>query len=166
MSREEWLVDASALLAAIHKERGGDAVREVIDGSVISAVNWSEVLQKLEQADIDREQVETALKALGLKVIEFTGKDASIAAGLWKASRKLGLSFADRACLAAGLRMGRKVMTADRIWKTLDIGIEVWVIRERIRLLAGERPCVAGMAGLREVLQSGYRRGFGLRSSV
>ncbi len=129
MSQEEWLVDASALLAAIHGERGGDVVREVIDGSVISAVNWSEVLQKLKQAGIDCEQVEMALKALGLKVIEFTDRDASIAAGLWNASRKLGLSFADRACLATGLRIRRKVLTADRVWKKLDIGIAVQVIR-------------------------------------
>jgi len=129
MSQEEWLVDASALLAAIHDERGGDVVREVIDGSVISAVNWSVVLQKLKQADIDCEQVEMALKALGLKVIDFTDRDASIAAGLWNASRKLGLSFADRACLATGLRTRRKVLTADRVWKKLDIGITVQVIR-------------------------------------
>ena len=129
MSQEEWLIDASALLAAIHNERGGDIVREVIDGSVISAVNWSEVLQKLEQSGIDCEQVEMALKALGLKVVEFAEEDASIAASLWKASRKLGLSLADRACLATGLRMRRQVLTADRAWKKLDIGITVQVIR-------------------------------------
>jgi len=34
--------------------------------------NWSEVLQKLERAGINTAQIESALKALGLKVLDFT----------------------------------------------------------------------------------------------
>jgi PIN domain nuclease of toxin-antitoxin system len=37
--------------------------------------------------------------------------------------------LADRACLALGLRLGGPVVTADRVWGKLDIGIEIILIR-------------------------------------
>ncbi len=54
---------------------------------------------------------------VGLQIEPFTMRDAEIAAGLWKQTRALGLSFADRACLAPGLRQGWPVVTADRVWQ-------------------------------------------------
>jgi len=47
MTQQKWVVDASALLAAIQNEKGGEYVKQHIDRCVISTVNWSEVLQKL-----------------------------------------------------------------------------------------------------------------------
>ncbi len=129
MSQEKWVVDASALLAAIHNEKGGDLVEKNIDHCVISAVNWSEVLQKLERADINTTQVESALKALGLEVLDFTDEDAHIASKLWKPSKTLGLSLADRACLATGIRLNTKVITADKVWAKMEFDIEVVLIR-------------------------------------
>ena len=37
-------------------------------------------------------------------------------------TRKLGLSFGDRACLAFGRRLGWPVLTTDRDWKKLEVG--------------------------------------------
>ena len=129
MSQDKWVVDASALLAAIHNEKGGDIVEKNIDRCIISAVNWSEVLQKLERADINTTQVESALKALGLEVLDFTDKDAHFASKLWKSSKTLGLSLADRACLATGIRLNTKVITADKIWAKMELDIEIVLIR-------------------------------------
>jgi len=44
-------------------------------------------------------------------------------------TRSAGLSLADRACLALALRLGYGVLTADRQWSNLDIGLEVKLIR-------------------------------------
>ena len=129
MTQEIWVVDASALLATIHKERGGELVEQNIEHCVISAVNWSEVLQKLERAGINTAQVESALKALGLEVLDFTDEDAHFASKLWESSKSLGLSLADRACLATGLRLNTKVITADKIWAKMELEIEVVLIR-------------------------------------
>lgn len=129
MSQVKWVVDASALLAAIHKERGGDIVEQNIDRCIISAVNWSEVLQKLEHANIDIVQIESALKALGLEVLYFTDEDAHIASKLWASSKLLGLSLADRACLATGIRLNTKVITADKVWAKMALDIEICLIR-------------------------------------
>jgi len=40
------VLDASALLAFLHNEPGADKVDAIISDSLISTVNWSEVVQK------------------------------------------------------------------------------------------------------------------------
>jgi PIN domain nuclease of toxin-antitoxin system len=48
---------------------------------------------------------------------------------LRRQTRDHGLSLGDRACLALAVSLGLPVMTADRAWMALDLGIEVIVIR-------------------------------------
>ena len=44
-------------------------------------------------------------------------------------TRVQGLSLGDRSCLALGLRLGRPVLTADRGWLAVDVGVSVRLIR-------------------------------------
>ena len=111
MSKEKWVVDASAVLAAIQDEQGGEYVKQHIDRCVISSVNWSEVLQKLSGSGSDVEKIDAYLNALGLSVIDFTEADGRLSASLWSSCKSLGLSLADRACLATGLRLQAKIIT-------------------------------------------------------
>ncbi len=127
--KQTWVLDASALLAAIHNEIGGDYVQQHIDRCVISSVNWSEVLQKLERSDVHLEKIKTSLKALGLTIIQFTEEDAQLCATLWSSCNNLGLSLADRACLATGQRLQSKVITADRVWGNLETPHKIHLIR-------------------------------------
>ena len=96
------VLDASALLAAIQQETGGDKVQDVIEHAVISSVNWSEVLQKLQRVGVDTDAMTEAFYALGFEVVPFTVEDAKFAAELWPVSKSKGLSLADRSCLALG----------------------------------------------------------------
>jgi len=121
------VLDASALLAWLHDEPGGDQVEALLEVAVMSAVNWSEVLQKSVARGVAVEGLREDLEALGLQIEPFTIRDAEIAAGLWEQTRPLGLSLADRACLALGLRLGWPVVTADRAWQAL--GSQVRLIR-------------------------------------
>ena len=41
----------------------------------------------------------------------------------------LGLSLADRACLALGQRLNLPVYTADRVWAQLQLSIPIHLIR-------------------------------------
>jgi PIN domain nuclease of toxin-antitoxin system len=64
-----------------------------------------------------------------MTVEPFSTADAEIAASLYQPSAQLGLSLADRACLALGKRLDVRVMTADRVWAQLSIGVEIVLIR-------------------------------------
>lgn len=45
------------------------------------------------------------------------------------ATKKLGLSLGDRACIALGRQLRRPVLTTDRNWRYLELEIEIRVIR-------------------------------------
>ncbi|GAB3505366.1 type II toxin-antitoxin system VapC family toxin [Amycolatopsis cihanbeyliensis] len=125
------VLDASAMLALLRTEPGHEQVAQLLPGSVISAINYSEVVQKLTQLGSTTAEDDTAaLVALGATVAPFDTTAAINAARLWPATRAAGLSLADRACLglAADLAGGLAV-TADRAWARLDLAVPVRLIR-------------------------------------
>jgi ribonuclease VapC len=75
------------------------------------------------------EQTLSYLLLLGIQIVDFTTDMAVSAASLRSATKSLGLSFGDRACLALGQKQSGLVLTADRSWAELDTGVEVVVIR-------------------------------------
>lgn len=134
---EKRVLDASALLAYLQDEPGAETVRAaLVDGCVMSAVNWAEVLSKSEELVLGAEELISELTSRGvlgacLTVLPFAEADAPVAATLRPPTRHLGLSLADRACLALGLRLEATVLTADRTWRDLDpaLGVSVLLIR-------------------------------------
>ena len=123
------VLDASALLAFLHEEPGGEKVSPVLEGACVSAVNWCEVLEKSLQRDVDIEGMQREFMEVGATFEPFTPEQAETAARLYTQTRNHGLSLTDRACLALALDKGWPVMTADRAWAGLDLAIEVEVIR-------------------------------------
>lgn len=120
------VLDASAVLALLFREKGATEVEEVLADSAMSAVNWSEVVQKLAVRDVPAPE---ALLVLGLRIEPFTLADAGTTAALWTRGRTLRLSLADRACLALADRFNAEAWTADRAWATGDLGVRIRVIR-------------------------------------
>ena len=123
------VLDASALLAFLHEEPGGERVSPVLEGAHVSAVNWSEVLQKALQQGVDIDGMQQEFVEVGVTFEPFTPEQAETAARLFTRTRDHGLSLADRACLALAMEMGLPVMTADRAWAGLGLDLEVDVIR-------------------------------------
>ena len=123
-----FVVDASALLAMLQGEPGADAVAVILATSVVSAVNWSEVMQKARSHGVDVADLEEELTHLGVEFAAFTTADAAAAADLWHRGAR-SLALADRACLATARVRGLPVVTADQAWSALDLGIAVRVIR-------------------------------------
>lgn len=121
--------DASALLALLHRERGADLVERHLPGAALSAVNYSETLKKAVEKGARLADAELAIRGLQLEIVPFDERLASAAAGLWENSRKLGLSLADRSCLALACDLNRPAVTADKRWAEVDINIEVKLIR-------------------------------------
>ena len=124
------VLDASAVLAYLQREPGFEKVGEELKaGAVISTVNLAEVEAKVISRGLDVDAATKSLLALGLTPRPFTEHDARQSALIYPTTQPAGLSLGDRACLALGLTAGLDVMTADRSWKDLDIGVVVRFIR-------------------------------------
>lgn len=113
------VLDASALLASAFGEPGGDMVRGLISGAIISAANWSEFFQKVQQRGVATQGMRAELEAAGLRIVPVSALHAESAAELWPMCCPLGLSLADRLCLALALAQPSTVYTADRVWSQL-----------------------------------------------
>ena len=124
------VLDASAVLALIHREPGHEVVAKELDGAILGTPNLAEVVGKLIDADIDVRRLRVLLSATGVVVEPLTAAEAELA-GAWRA-RGGGrtLSLGDRCCLALTTRVTpAEVLTADRAWAQLDLPIHVRLIR-------------------------------------
>lgn len=130
------VLDASAALALLNDEDGGEVVSNAIaDGAAISVVNLAEVLSKVAERGSDPAEAAAELrKAEGSKralMIEpLTAADCVAVARLRPITKQRGLSLADRACLALAERLGIPALTTDEAWEDVpDLDIEVRLIR-------------------------------------
>jgi ribonuclease VapC len=100
-----------------------------MEEAVISAVNWAEVISKLQERGIDLDAARPMLEELSLEVLAFDRQLAFAAGSLRMRSRHLGLSIGDRACLALAANLSAPAYTADRSWVKFDAGVEVKMVR-------------------------------------
>lgn len=126
------ILDASAVLAVLHKERGGEVVAPVLQGASMSAVNYGEVLKKAIEFKGSVTIVEAFLTRQQLEVIPFDRAQARIAAELYPKTKALGLSFGDRACLSLGKLLEVPVYTAEQRFAQAKIGVPITLIRRPI----------------------------------
>jgi ribonuclease VapC len=129
VSNAEVVADASAIIALLAGEPFKHVDPERIARAWVSAVNLSEVLVKLYEMGLPDSEANAAMSLLGLRVAEFDEAQATAAARLRRVTRQAGLSLGDRACLALAQSLECPVITADRAWANIDIGVEVLLIR-------------------------------------
>jgi ribonuclease VapC len=123
------VLDASAVLAVYLDELGAEAVLEIVEGSLVSAVNYSEILSKaLDRGDAFDFAIQK-LSAMGFIVVAHDLQLARRAAELRPLTKSRGLSIGDRACLALAERERLPALTTDRAWMGLDLPVEIRVIR-------------------------------------
>ncbi|MCP9626633.1 type II toxin-antitoxin system VapC family toxin [Rhodopseudomonas palustris] len=123
------VLDSSAILAVLLRERGEDIVRALKGLLLVSAVNFAEVRSKLFDRGYLREAVDRAVGPLPLKVVDFNVEQARLASDLRPKTSQRGLSLGDRACLALAIATGAVVYTADRAWTEIELPVEVRAIR-------------------------------------
>lgn len=124
------VVDASALIALVLGEPGSERVDELISGgAVMSAVNWTEVLDVTASLDLALGERRDEFEQLGIEIAPFTAEQAGDAAALRLATARHGLSLADRACLALARSLDAPCVTGDRAWDAVDAGIDVILFR-------------------------------------
>ncbi len=123
------LVDASAVLAFLQQELGSENASDWLLGASISTVNQSEVLRKLVDQGLTISDACEQFNRCELTIISFDEVQSIEAARLRAVTRHIGLSFADRACLALCVLREMPVFTADRDWSKLDLGLDIRQIR-------------------------------------
>jgi len=123
------VLDSSAVLAIINKEPGAEIVAGLIGDSLLSAVNFAEVITKLVERSGSLERAQKALAILDLNVVDFDRDLAEQAGGLAAQTKVRGLSLGDRSCLALALRERVPAVTGDRAWQDIKLGIEVRLFR-------------------------------------
>jgi ribonuclease VapC len=134
------VLDASAILAVLFKERGHEAVLKVIRaGAVTTPTGLAESLTVARRKGHrrTRDQLIDDVSELGVEVIALVPEDAREMAHLLErsdaiASRgtQLGrLSLGDAACLAVAHRLDLPAIVSDTTWEILDAAIRVLPFR-------------------------------------
>jgi ribonuclease VapC len=125
----DCVLDASAVLALLNQEPGADLVQEMLSQAVISTVNLTEVVTRLTAKGMPETEIRDVLSLLGLTSVPFDQESAIQSGLLYTATHASGLSSGDRACLTLARNMNAIAFTADRAWQSLDIGVQVRLIR-------------------------------------
>ncbi|WP_375332856.1 type II toxin-antitoxin system VapC family toxin [Candidatus Tisiphia endosymbiont of Psammoecus bipunctatus] len=124
------ILDASALIALLSEEKGGETVASILPKSVMNSVNIAEVAKFLiERRSLSEEEVSNIIQSLIEIIIPFDTQLALISANIVRQTKALGLSLGDRACLALALQTGYTVYSADRIWSKLNLDCKIVIIR-------------------------------------
>jgi PIN domain nuclease of toxin-antitoxin system len=123
------VLDSSAILAFFQKEQGWEKVSEALPDGIVSSLILAEVVTRLRLGGGTPWQIAAAWDDLQLVVEPFDDSRARVAGLIVDKTRPLGLSLADRACLALALELGLPAVTADRAWREAKLGVEVVLIR-------------------------------------
>lgn len=123
--KTQIVLDTSVILALLAMEEGHEVVAENLENAVVSSVTFFEVLEILISKGLDYKEAVQSLKDTFPNIEQFSAEQVIIASSI--NNRKL--SFGARACLALAKSKNLSVLTADKVWKELDLGVKVQLIR-------------------------------------
>ena len=129
------VLDASAVLAMILNEPGGERVDALLDalelGSdaevFISSVNWCEILTRMQREKLDMSGERLSAVLAGVELVPFGRAESEAAAAYGYVSRSLSLG--DRACLALAKSQQASAWTTERLWSQCQLDVPVELIR-------------------------------------
>ena len=115
------LLDTSAIIALIKKEKGYQVVDDILATSSISTVNFSELIAALAREGVSSEDIDEITENIIPYIIPFDHETSIVAGKLITTTNSKGLSLGDRTCIATALQLDLPVYTADKIWAELGI---------------------------------------------
>lgn len=126
----EVILDASAILAFLQRERGAEILtREIRSHAIAGAVNLAEVQTKLVKGGFSPDEAWEQTLTVVATVAPYTEDHAKMAGSLIAITEKYGLSLGDRSCLALAIVLKAPVYTTEQIWRDLKVGVPIHVIR-------------------------------------
>jgi ribonuclease VapC len=120
-------LDASALLAMLLGEPGGEKVRAVLEGALLCTVNLAEIVSHYAKLGASRPDIEAMLQPLPIQVVPVDAALSYEAGMLRPLTLPGGLSLGDRYCLALAKREGIAALTAERRWPDIAVAADVTV---------------------------------------
>ncbi len=120
-------LDASALLAMLLGEPGGEKVTAALDGALLCAVNLAEIVSHYAKLGASRPDIEAMLRALPVRVVPVDAALSYEAGMLRPLTLPGGLSLGDRYCLALAKREDVPALTAERRWPDIAAAAAVKV---------------------------------------
>ncbi|PAX06319.1 PIN domain-containing protein [Sphingomonas lenta] len=115
------VLDASAVLALVRDEPGGDKVAPHVGRAAISAVNLQEVVKELMLSGLEQPVIRELLAELRLDVHTHDADAAFAAAALHEHTKEFGRGLGDRSCMALAITLGVPAITADREWRKVKV---------------------------------------------
>lgn len=128
MAEPAIILDSSALIALFRRETGAELVLAALESAAISAVNLAETVAKAVERGASPEEAAGFVRDLALPILSFNEAEAE-AAGAILGRHRGRLSLGDCACIATAQAHGLPVLTADRAWPALELGVEIRLIR-------------------------------------
>jgi ribonuclease VapC len=120
-------LDASAVLAMLLAEPGGEKVRAALDGALLCAVNLAEIVSHYAKLGASRPDIEAMLQPLPIRLVPVDAALSYEAGMLRPLTLPGGLSLGDRYCLALAKREGVPALTAERRWPAVATAADVTV---------------------------------------
>jgi len=121
--------DSSAILALLKMESGHEIVSKNLEQAVVSSVNFCEVVSFLSKKTQKQDEMIKFLTETFDCIEDFNIEQAIIAGSFISVTKDYGLSLGDRACLALAKYKNIPVLTADKTWTKLNLGIKIKLIR-------------------------------------
>jgi ribonuclease VapC len=132
------VLDASAVLAWVLRENGGNTVDKLLPVAVIPAPALVETLYRAREKGhrLPADELHAAIVGMGARIEAFIEEDVDRAAELIAASRAAAggtssssLSLGDGLCLAVAERLNLTVTGGDQHWATCDLTVEFMPFR-------------------------------------
>jgi ribonuclease VapC len=123
------VLDSSAVLAILLAEVGHQEAAGLAEGGMISAVNVAEIVTKCVEFSYPEDMALQYIHNSNIAIIDFDVGLATLAGVLRRNAGRGVLSLGDRACIALALRENGIAVTGDQVWSTLQLGVEVRLIR-------------------------------------
>lgn len=136
------LLDASALVILLLKQKGWQAVEQLLQSgrALTTVTGLAEAFNvcRLRHTGFSRADIWNTLESLGLSIEPLTADDAAEIAYLQEYAEKVvkershagNLSLGDACCLVVGKRLGAVVVASDGFWDLLQIqGVEIFQLR-------------------------------------
>jgi PIN domain nuclease of toxin-antitoxin system len=101
----------------------------LLDSSVISSVNYAEIVTKLTETGFPAASIEAIVRHMDLRVIPASEQQAHAAGMLRPATRRFGLSLGDRFALVLAMEMDLPVLTTEQRWPELELPVGIALIR-------------------------------------